>query len=849
MADSVVGFLVQRLSQLLESEIKLLSGVEEKIKSLRNELKFMDIFIKSSEGKYKDAVVKEVVTQIRDVAHKAEDVVDTYILNIAKHKRRNKLCRLFHLKEKLVVPHEVDAEIEKIRSRIDEIYKNQERYGIKEGEFQSEEAVAIEWRRKRRMDVEEEDVVGLVNESDTVIQQLQKDDVRLNVASIVGMGGLGKTTLARKIYNKDVVKNIFPCRAWGNVSNDYRPKEVFQSLLSCLNLSGFENLSEENLKKEVAKGLKGKKYLIVLDDIWETRVWDDIKGAFPDDNTGSRVLITSREMHVARHAGTTSPYELPFLTEDKSWELFFKKVFRGEKCPSELEPLGRSIVKETCGGLPLAIVILGGLFAKKEKSQREWSRMKKMSWNSTADKNEVMDILRLSYDNLPPTLKPCFLYFGIYPEDHKISAREVIQLWGAEGFVQPQENAEPEEVGDFYLDELVDRSLVQVTERRTDGGVKICQVHDVLRDFCISESKFCKFMDVYRESNIDTLSDTNPRRLSLLCQPQSSISVMTFDKSMSSTRSVFVFTEASKSVDDLVKRFMLARVIHGFQPSLFPDNLKRMIHLRYLKILFVDSLPACVGNLWNLETLDVSYKKRVSSKIWKLKRLRRLCLRGRGKLPVLPKGTRMENLQSLWLYGWSSEIKSLVDNGIFPRLVKLALSPMTLLRIDEDEEVDFLSGVQCLNHLGSLKIDEIGNLPSDNNVFPSKITKITFKQILSWSFMKTLGQLPNLQILKLEYESGILRNLDIGKGEFCQLQVFHIKFLSIKSWRLEESAMPRLRHLRIINCYYLFQLPQQLWSLRTLQLVHIVRPSQELTSNLQIVEFKNNCKLVLEDMW
>ncbi|XP_047174909.1 disease resistance protein RPP13-like [Vigna umbellata] len=139
------------------------------------------------------------------------------------------------------------------------------------------------------MDVEEEDVVGLVNESDIVIQQLQKDDVRLNFASIVGMGGLGKTTLARKIYNKDNVKRIFPCRAWGNVSNDYRPKELFQSLLRSLNLSGFENLSEEDLKKEVVKGLKGKTYLIVLDDIWETRVWDDIKGAFPDDNIGSRV--------------------------------------------------------------------------------------------------------------------------------------------------------------------------------------------------------------------------------------------------------------------------------------------------------------------------------------------------------------------------------------------------------------------------------------------------------------------------------------------------------------------------------------------------------------------------------
>ncbi|XP_047160255.1 disease resistance protein RPP13-like, partial [Vigna umbellata] len=160
-------------------------------------------------------------------------------------------------------------------------------------------------------------------------------------------------------------------------SNDYRPRELFLSLLKCLlsaseyndffkkTTVGGEELSEEELKKRVAEVLKGKKYLVVLDDIWETQQWDKVKGAFPDHQTGSRILITSRDKEVAHYTGTTSPYYLPLLDKHESWELFSKKVFRGEECPSNLEPLGRSIV-ENCGGLPLAIVVLAGLVARKE---------------------------------------------------------------------------------------------------------------------------------------------------------------------------------------------------------------------------------------------------------------------------------------------------------------------------------------------------------------------------------------------------------------------------------------------------------------------------------------------------
>ncbi|KAK7295634.1 hypothetical protein RJT34_18545 [Clitoria ternatea] len=869
MADPAVSFLLQNLPRLLNDEFNLLSGVEDKVNSLYNELKFIDIFLKNSMGKRNNQFVKELMNQIRDVAHKAEDAVDIYTANVSRHRQRNMLSKLFHMKKHVMVLHEVDAEIEKIKKSINEIYINKERYDIT-NDSNSEEVAAAESLRERRKDVEEKEVVGLVDDSRVVIEKLDDGDSDLKVVSIIGMGGLGKTTLARKIYNSNLVNNLFPFRVWGYVSNDYRPQELFLSFLRCL-LSKFEYdalfkkkededeaiaMSEEKLKKKLEECLKGKKYLIVLDDIWKTEVWDAVKSAFPDDENGSRILITSRIQEVTHYTGSTSQFNLPLLNKEESWELFSRKVFGGKMCPSDLESLGKSIV-ESCKGLPLAIEVLAGLVAKKEKSQREWLRMKNISWQLTKDKFEVMDILKLSYDNLPQRLKTCFLYFAIYPEDYEISARDVIQLWIAEGFIQPNEAGIPsagatelEDIADYYLDELVDRSLVQVASRRSiDGGVKTCRIHDHLRDLCLSESKSDKCLEVCMEVNkIDSLINANPRRLSFHCKVGSNVS--TEESNRLCTRSLFFFGSADcrDHRRDILKRFKLARVLYSIgngNPfcASKPIDMKAMIHLRYVNIAYVKDIPASIRNLCNLEMLDVGRADTVSREIWKLKRLKHIYLRDVKRVEVLPESHKIKvNLQTLH-FGTENhqEVCLLLKIDIFSQLKKLAMG---------SQHSSFHNALPSLSHLSNLyKLKIIGNfrLPSYANIFPTNLTKIILERFGCIADMfSTLGQLHNLQVLKAINSDEVL-DLKFSAGDFPQLQVFQMSCLKVRWQTLEKGALPQLRHLVIDSCKCLARLPEQLWCLSSSPEVHVLRADNLLVYSLRDVELKNGGKLIISE--
>jgi hypothetical protein len=848
MADYVVNFLVEYLSQLLEKEANFFGEVEDQVKSLHRELRLINIFLENSRGKRNEhAIVKEVVRQIREVAYESEDVIDMFIIKVAEHRRRSSIGRIVHFPKHAKMLRDVGKKIAGIKNAINEIYNNRERYDIERATETVDAVLAVEALHRRRREVEEDDVVGFVDGSSKLVKQLIEGDRDCHVISIIGMGGLGKTTLARKIYNNARVKRHFECRAWVYVSQDFRTGELLLNILKDIEISDWRTLEEtsvKELKEKLFKCLLRKRYLIVMDDIWKTEVWDELRSAFPDDLNGSRILITSRIREVASHASLTPPYFLPFLNKDESWELLSKKVFRGGACPPELETMGRKIA-EDCRGLPLSIVVLGGLLANKGKTPGKWSTLiGNVNWHLTETNTICKDILALSYTNLPRRLQPCFLYFGVYPEDFEIPGRQLIHLWTAEGFIQHAGNRSIEDVAEDYLEELIDRSLIQVTRRRTDGGVRKCRIHDLLRDLCISESKEDNFLELL---NHDSRSFPNKsRRVSV--HGIFPLNIFSNFSDPPCARSLLFFGDYENRDWNLcVKKLKLIRVLDFGCITLhsIPESIETMMHLRYLSISFssfVMDIPDSIRNLSNLETLFImGYPGRSYSVtgIFKLQCLRNLHMKG-----VKSFSCRLDEV--LWNLQVLSVEMSYFELDKFPCLKELRISN----NFESDSKaLDFWKGLHHLRCLQILRIVDFPMLPMDSSSFPLTITKLTICTV-GFGFgggMTMLGNLPNLQILKIKHCDDI-NYMHVSRDSFLRLEVLQLQDLvGVTKWKQDGTAMPCLRYLVIRRCHRLRMLPSELWSLTALQKVEVeLLSNSTLRRMLQELEMNVSCKIVIK---
>ncbi|XP_057775422.1 putative late blight resistance protein homolog R1B-17 [Salvia miltiorrhiza] len=349
---------------------------------------------------------------------------------------------------------------------------------------------------------EETAMVGFRDELIQLLDELTGHRSNLHLISIVGMGGMGKTTLAKNIYANQLIIEHFDIRAWATVSQQYNAKQILEQLLSGQGKSSDKSVDE--LGEQLHKTLSGRRYLIILDDIWSVEAWDEVRCFFPNNGSGSRILLTTRLSDVANNCGS-SYLPKSLLNENESWELFCKKAFQNEDCPTELEDVGRKIVK-LCKGLALSIVVIGGRLLKSSRTVGYWKSVARdiESSPNSKEKQESLDVLFSSYNHLPPHLKPCFLHIGLlksinYANLHILS---IIQIWVAEGFLKSNGDQVLEEIAEDYLKELIDRNLILVEKRSKNGKMKCCDIHDLLRDLCLKVGEQQGFFHVITQGPV-----------------------------------------------------------------------------------------------------------------------------------------------------------------------------------------------------------------------------------------------------------------------------------------------------------------------------------------------------------
>ncbi|KAK4438509.1 putative late blight resistance proteinR1A-10 [Sesamum alatum] len=489
MADAAVEFLLDNLQQLLIYHAHLIRDARHQVEKMENDLRLFKAFLRDSTKKRrKDESLRELVRQIRDVVYEAEDIIDTFVTQAADSESTSYFSQAFNRPAELdgIVKH-----MEKVSAMVKEIYGDKTRIdfaSLNIGDGWPDEESELPMTKK-------ENVVGFEDEAENLIGYLTEETQQLDVISIIGMPGLGKTTLAGKIFSDPVIEYEFPNRIWVCVSQEFTAKDIFLAILREFTRldEDMYHKSDQELARLVASYLESVKFLIVMDDVWTAWDWEKLEIALPKSNKMGKVLITSRHVEVGLYANKNRvPHRLRFMTQEESWLLLQLEVFGKPRCPPELEVLGKLIVNQ-CGGLPLPIVVIGGILVKKFSASHDMAA-RRNAWTKVSNsvstylnedpQRRMEKIIALSYDKLPYHLKACFLYLGIFPEDFEIPVSELILMWIAEGFIERKSGVTLEEIAENYLEDLVNRNLVSVNKRRLDGRIKTCHIHDMMRDFC-----------------------------------------------------------------------------------------------------------------------------------------------------------------------------------------------------------------------------------------------------------------------------------------------------------------------------------------------------------------------------
>ncbi|KAL6644082.1 hypothetical protein ACP70R_018848 [Stipagrostis hirtigluma subsp. patula] len=845
----VLSSLLPKLSTLLSDQYKKLKGVRKDIEYFCRELTDMNAVLEKLANKDKlDVQEKAWRNRVREMAYDIEDCIDIFMHNIHQGDDKDGLLKKTTRKiRKLRVRYQLANKLQELRAQVEEQSKSRERYKIDDSAAATT-VVEVD-PRVQALYEDEKRLVGIDGPQEEISQCLMEeaddDSGKLKVVSIVGYGGLGKTTLANQVYCR--IKNKFDCKAFVSVSRNPDMRNILKGILSEVGYTKMEMLNDvQKLISTLREHLTHKRYLIIIDDIWSTVAWDFIWCSFVENNNGSRVITTTRNQEVARCCCSQSNghvYSMQPLNQGDSRRLFFRRVFNADVgCPEQFRDISEDFLRK-CKGVPLAINSIASLLATKGLDVQKWEKIQKSlgsELESNPSLNWMSHVLSLGYNDLSHELKTCLLYLGTYPEDYKIEKDELVQRWIAEGFVSEKGDLDLEEVADSNFNELINRSMIQPYDSRLSLQIEKCRVHDLMLDFIISKCTEENFITVTdRQYNMNGASQV--RRISHQFN-NSNMALAAERMSLSKVRS-YHYLRTADCMAPLSKFETLRVLVLDKGNAMSADSefidlsaINRLFLLRYLKVKdFRLKLPKKFGKLHHLMTLDLAFvqfypERNQSTDVTSLSSLRHLNL-GCGNGVELRNGlSKLCNLRSLFdLNIDMNSVECIRDLGVLINLRMVSLNYQRKPSVEEHSEIlkfDILAATLQKLLDSNLRSLTCPAAPSNSTQFwsncftrpcnlrairlygpitqvPNWIVhaeKLTYLEHLWIQELRTdglqiLSQLPFLVYIYLSAETVPEKNIIVHPDTFPSLKKFRLICDELPCLTFEPGAMPQLQIL------------------------------------------------------
>ncbi|KAL0414109.1 UNVERIFIED_CONTAM: putative disease resistance protein RXW24L [Sesamum radiatum] len=901
MAEAAISFLLENVKTVVVGKQYILSSgeeIEDKEEYLRRELQLIKALQKDAERRQSaDERIRLLSRNITDLIYRIEDAMESITMEV-EYPGVRFFRRLVQMAS--TDAREIDAEIEEIRKRADHLSRIVKVIGGNEALRESSSAANESTRLSRQTNGHQrmEHFVGRVEEMELLDSYVK--DPKCRVIAIWGMGGSGKTALAKKLY-QDVQDTFhFDAVAWVHVSQDFEPRRIFEDLY--LQLCAFyredvSGITAEELAGRVWEVQRDRKCLVVLDEIWSPGAWETLCIAFPYGDTASKVLITTRVRRAAQAVAVVPEksyiHRLRYLSEDESCQLFRESVLQMDLPDNEADKIlemGKEVVR-FCEGLPLPVINFVRFVAtrhilvdlKIEHQNLESYVRKSQEIGGTTS---TLHRFSLSYYDLHQDLRQCFLYLGNFREHDLIDADKLCLLWVAEGLISLQHSSWLR-LAEDYLADLAQRSIVEVHEEEvpTFTWFKSCQLNPLMRNLSLFKSKEEFFFRVedFRHGNRPmhgSLSQNQAYRMAInFDKYEDGYDFRLKDNEKKHIRCLLLSVKEDhqkfmwpRKLSSLVA-FKYLRILDfdgfDFQVIKRPRDIGKLVHLKYLsfKNCILPTLPSSVGNLTRLLVLDLRVrplsKISIPNILWKLKKLMHLyfpesfdtCDAGKLRLESLTEletlanfNTGMLNFEDLFqlpnlryisskIAGSSKEIACITRRMVGDNSLRASLE-IRNFHCDTEEKHSVLRNVLECQSLTLFYIEgSIFHLPVHDKISQNLAKIVLIGSHLSEDAMKTLQHLPNLRILILKDDAFVEDKMICSAGGFIELKHLELRNLqNLGEWTVEDQAMPKLSSLAIVNCRKLEMPPEGLKFVRRLQQMNVWEVHEELEKSLKMVE-------------